>query len=32
VAELMEENDDGQDEQEGNDIADESMTQRIETM
>jgi hypothetical protein len=29
---LMEENDDGQDKQEGNDVADEPMAQRIETM
>ena len=32
MAELMEENDDGQDEQEGNDVTDEPMAQRIETM
>jgi hypothetical protein len=32
MAEFVEEHDDGQDEQEGNDVADESMTQRIETM
>src|SRR3954467_14894361 len=32
MAELMEENDDRQDEQEGNDVTDEPMTQRIETM
>src|SRR3954449_663011 len=32
MAELVEENDDRQDEQEGNDVTDESMAQRIETM
>ena len=32
VAELVEEHDDGQHEQEGNDVADEPMAQRIETM
>jgi hypothetical protein len=32
VAEFMEEHDDGQDEQEGNDVADEPMAQRIETI
>jgi hypothetical protein len=32
VAEFMEENNDGQDEQEGNDVADEPMAQRIETI
>ena len=32
VAKLVEENDDGQHEQEGNDVADEPMAQRIETM
>jgi hypothetical protein len=32
MAELMEEHDDGQDEQEGNCVAKESMAQRIETM
>jgi hypothetical protein len=32
MAELMEENDDRQHEQEGNDVPDESMAQRIETM
>src|ERR1700743_1998262 len=31
MAELMEEHDDGQDEQEGNHITDEPMAQRIET-
>src|ERR1700753_1166943 len=32
MAKLMEENDDGQDEQEGDGITDEPMAQRIETM
>ena len=32
MAELVEENDDGQDEQERNDVTDEPMAQRIETM
>src|SRR6201995_3503208 len=32
MAELVEEHDDGQDEQEGDRITDESMAQRIETM
>src|SRR6266853_3519119 len=32
MAEFVEENDDGQNEQKRNDVTDESMTQRIETM
>src|ERR1700761_6331037 len=32
MAKLMEEHDDGQDEQEGDSVADEPMAQRIETM
>src|SRR5881394_3679108 len=32
MAEFVEEHDDRQDEQEGNDVTDESMAQRIETM
>jgi hypothetical protein len=32
MTELMEENDDRQNEQEGNDVTDEPMAQRIETM
>jgi hypothetical protein len=32
VAEFMKEHDDGQNEQKGNDVADEPMAQRIETI
>jgi hypothetical protein len=32
MTELVEENDNGQHEQEGNDVTDEPMAQRIETM
>ncbi|WP_299106918.1 hypothetical protein [uncultured Bradyrhizobium sp.] len=32
MAELVKENDDGEDEEEGNDIAEEPMAQRIDTM